>query len=170
MTFSEPGTQGAKRATWRANDPRPILEKILIENPKAEQTEWWALFWQEIVEDQDYLMGVARYYFDNALVAHFRNHQRPRLYNPVGKDVARKEALSSVKKMLTERIQHEAAVVLLDLVMPNGKALRDCTGKDCRKIGGWCLLLAKRVPMTKTVAETLNEEQVQAFWKQAGKK
>ena len=50
---------------------------------------------------------------------------------------------------------------LLSMVMPNGKELRDCTGRDCKRMGGWFARIAKRVKPTQKVGNALSEEQIQ---------
>lgn len=49
----------------------------------------------------------------------------------------------------------------LKKVMPNGKELRDCTGNDCTRMGGWFLKIAERVKPTQKVGNALSEEDVQ---------
>jgi hypothetical protein len=53
---------------------------------------------------------------------------------------------------------------LLDLIAPNGKPLAQCTGADCRRIGGWYGRLAAKVPPRKTVGAVLSEAQLRKLW------
>ena len=46
---------------------------------------------------------------------------------------------------------------LLELVCPNGKMLRDCTGSECRSFGGFYARLANKVPPGKKVGNVLDE-------------
>jgi hypothetical protein len=41
---------------------------------------------------------------------------------------------------------------LLDLVMPNGKRLRDCTGLECRETGEWLSRMGERLDSLKSKA------------------
>jgi hypothetical protein len=41
---------------------------------------------------------------------------------------------------------------LLDLVMPNGKRLRDCTGLECRETGEWLNRMGERLDALKSKA------------------
>jgi hypothetical protein len=72
----------------------------------------------------------------------------------------RSEQISQAKDALKERIQHEAQIVLLQMIMPNQKKLYDCTGQDCKQMGGWLKAIGEKVPAKKTVGETLTEKQV----------
>jgi hypothetical protein len=168
MTHIEPGIQGAKRATWRDSDPRPLLARIIADNAKADEQEWWRLFWNEVGEEPESLRSMAKYWFDHALLAYMRDIKRGR---PRKEDIEReREAVALAKRKLKRRIEHEITIALLEMVMPNGKPLGECTGTDCRKFGIFGQLLAKRVPPKQTVSETLTEAQVQSLWKQSKRK
>jgi hypothetical protein len=52
-------------------------------------------------------------------------------------------------------------VVLLDLILPNGKALRDATGADCAKAGGFYAAVAKHLKPTQVVDKHLSEANLQ---------
>jgi hypothetical protein len=65
-------------------------------------------------------------------------------------------ATEAAKALIVER--------LLDLIAPNGKRVAQCTGADCRKIGGWYGKLADKVPARKTVGAVLSEAQVRKLW------
>ena len=49
-------------------------------------------------------------------------------------------------------------IMLLDLMLPNGKLLRDCTGVECRAAGGWLVKIADRVG-DGVVGEVLSENE-----------
>jgi hypothetical protein len=72
---------------------------------------------------------------------------------------AKTETKAETKTKLDEHIEKRAKLILLDLLMPNGKALRDCTGTDCRKFGGWFSRIADRVG-SKKVGDVLSEKEV----------
>jgi hypothetical protein len=50
--------------------------------------------------------------------------------------------------------------VLLDLLLPTGKKLRDSTGQECKQAGGWLTRVAKRVGDAGIVGEILNEREL----------
>jgi ABC-type branched-subunit amino acid transport system substrate-binding protein len=55
-------------------------------------------------------------------------------------------------------------VVLLDMTAPNGKKLRDLTGRECGQIGGWFGKLAAKVKATQKVGSVLSEGEVRKLW------
>lgn len=52
-------------------------------------------------------------------------------------------------------------IVLLDLILPNGKALRDATGAECAKAGGFFSEVAKSIKPTQVVDRQLTEADLQ---------
>jgi hypothetical protein len=168
MTFIEQGTTGAYRQTWRKGNPRSLLETIITKNPRADERRLHELFWREIEDDKELLRACIEYWLDN------NYHSLKREMSGLPKSTSKPaqvtvDAVSKTKAQIKKQIVHEARIMLLDLVMPNNKLLRNCTGRDCIKIGGWLGQLGKKVPATKTVAETLSEKEVYDIWDQATK-
>jgi hypothetical protein len=56
---------------------------------------------------------------------------------------------------------------LLDFIMPNGKALRDCSGAECRAAGGWLTAIADRIGDNAIVGAKLGEAEVAAIYADA---
>lgn len=52
-------------------------------------------------------------------------------------------------------------VVLLDIVMPDGKKLRQATGAECRRAGGFYAEIAKHIKATQVVDKHLTEADLQ---------
>jgi hypothetical protein len=52
------------------------------------------------------------------------------------------------------------------VVEPLGKRLRNCTGWECGRLGGWYKQLAKA--RSKTIGEYFTAEQVQALYEKHG--
>lgn len=59
-------------------------------------------------------------------------------------------------------------VVLLDLAMPNGKPLRECTGSECKKLGpkmgAWLTKIGEAVKPRQIVGDALSEEEVRNLY------
>jgi len=146
MPDINPGTLGAKRATWRAFNPRELLQRIVRNHPLDDEKIWREMFWSEIEDNKQYLQAVCEYWLDNNI----RSISGEQTYS-------RGQASPTVKTKLQDR-------ALLDLMMPNNKVLGQCTGAECKSFGGWFQQLAKAVLATKKVAETLSEAQVRKLW------
>jgi hypothetical protein len=48
----------------------------------------------------------------------------------------------------------------MNLVMPNGKMLKDSTGAECASAGGWYTKISSRVAPEEVVGNVLSEEQL----------
>ena len=153
MTHIESGVQGAKRARWREVNPWKLLREIAEGLPNGEKEELWAAFWREAQDADDYLEAIARYFFDNAFLSLKKDQ-----------DGTAKHHKGKPKKESLESEVETRALMLLQMMMPNGKQLGDCTGPDCRRFGGWLRGLAKLVPAGKTVGQSLTEAKVRRLW------
>jgi hypothetical protein len=162
------GTQGAYRSTWRKAQPRLLLERLVNEHRKATEEEIHKLFWEEIEEDSDMLRACIEYWLDNNYASILR-------FKPLPKGKIDDEPRSvptqarQLKEQIKRRIERETHLALLNLLMPNGKVLGDCTGQECLQFGRWFANLAKQVPPTEIVRDVLSENQVFKVWKAAQK-
>lgn len=162
-----PGTYGAKVQSWKNANPRDLLKSLIDEHPSAAKTTLLAMVRNELLEDRsaDMLDSVIEYWFTNnyhSLVAPVARAPRPP--REVVK-AAQTAKVADIKSKVQARIQEEAQLLLLDLVMPNGKSLRDSTGKECAKAGGWYTKIAMRVPPGTKVGKALSEDQLRALWR-----
>jgi hypothetical protein len=56
-------------------------------------------------------------------------------------------------------------IILLDLMLPSGKLVRNSTGAECTKAGGFFAEIGKRIGSRKIVGNVLSEADLQAIWK-----
>jgi hypothetical protein len=141
MTYANtnPGIQGQTRSTWRDETHlRGLLLRLITENPEATRNELEETYIARAVypwpvEDVPPLVKEAlRRVFDND-IKHINRPAQPRQ--------ARKPSdieLGAAGNRLKE-------LVLLDLVQPNGKKLRECTVAEGRGFGGWYIEAADRI-------------------------
>jgi hypothetical protein len=166
MTFTDPGVLGAKRATYRGTNPRPLLKQIM-EKSKDEKV-WRDTFWTDVEDDKDYLRAIVDYWLDNNIRSILMENS-PESATARGQNAQKarqktKQTTEQVKQAVQTRVRQEAKIILLQMIMPNGKHLGDCTGNDCRHFGGWYAALAKKIPPNATVAATMSEREVVALW------
>lgn len=167
MTHIDLGATGAKRATWRDANPRELLHRLIAEHPKADEDKWRRLFWREVQGDEALIRSIVEYWLDNNLRSMLAGDRRAAARKQTAADVAVETA--TVKAKVRERVRKEAKILLLGLLMPNGKPLRHCTGDDCRKFGGWLAGVARAVPAKKQVGDVLSEGDVRKLWLAATK-
>jgi hypothetical protein len=144
---SIPGVKGHTRSTWRdTTHLRGVLLKLVTQHPDASRDELEAMYLAKVRKVSALVDEALRRAFDNDLSG---------IQRLLGK--RRQPASQNVVAAAAERL---ATVVLLDLMMPNGKRLRDSTGKECRQTGGWLIKVADRVGDRGVVGAKLSEAEV----------
>jgi hypothetical protein len=169
MTHIDPGTYGAKRATWRTINPRSLLFQLIQDHKRADEQQWRELFWKEVQEDSDYLHAIVEYWLDHNIRS-LMERSDPQLQRSQQKQkrFQQRQAMTAAAKAgLQERIETEARIVLLALEMPNGKPLGQCTGEECKAFGGWFRKIGAQVPAKTQVAAVLSENQLKKLWRSA---
>lgn len=166
MTYTDTGTRGAKVQSWRAANPRDLLKRVIDDNPGADRAALLKMFNEALQDDgDDYIETIIEYWFTN----NYQSLVAPRFAQEAKRQETYNQAVAGIREQLRKRIEEGAAIVLLDMTMPNGKRLADCTGSECivlrRSIGGWLGRVARRVKPDETVGATLSEQQLQALYK-----
>jgi hypothetical protein len=137
-----PGVRGHTRSTWRDESHlRGLLLKLKNKRPNATRKEL-----------EDLFMSAAQ--ADAAMVDESVQPQR----QPQRKAAPAVSAFVSDDEVVAAKVRF-AKIILLDLVMPNGKKLRDCTGNECGEFGGWLLKIKERVG-SAIVGDELSEKQL----------
>lgn len=162
------GTIGAKRQSWSGTNPRDLLKSVMDENPGADRPVIFKLFRERLREDnesEDYVDTIIEYWLANnyySLVGPSRSIQATTRIGAVT------EAANEIRTRVASKIKESAKIVLLELVMPNGKQLRECTGKECRelsaRVGEWLLHVSERVKARQTVGDVLTEADLQEIY------
>jgi hypothetical protein len=111
-------------------------------------------FVEKLADDDDHLAVVIEYWFTNNL----------RSLRAKPKPIDSAATIAGFKAKLDGKIAQKAREILLDLIMPNGAPLRDCTGKDCSDFGGWFKKIADMVKPRQRVGSILSEDQVRALY------
>jgi hypothetical protein len=164
MAFTETtsGALAATRQTWRAKSVRDLLAEIVTDNPQATDRALLEKFVDQLRGDDDYFLAAAEYAFDNALRALRREQNQPTAVQKA-EQAAKRAKLTVSHAKLVSRIKSK--VVLLNMAMPNGKKLRDCSGEECRHFGGWYQRIAAEIGPSKLVGDVLSEKQVRELYK-----
>lgn len=142
-----PGVRGHTRSTWRDETHlRGLLLKLMTQNPDATRKELEDMY----VEAAKKVPALV----EEALCRVFSNDlneiQKPARAKP--RRMSQEDIAAAAEKLKT--------AVLLDLVQSNGKKLRDCTGEECQRIGGWLIKIADRIGPNGIVGKQLSEAEV----------
>lgn len=152
--------QGRKGASFiqkhRLANPREWITRLYEDNPQDSREVLFNKFSEMLKEDEEAQRTVDWYFFVNMYeyIATSRNtkftygNKRPR-------SVRRAEAQN-----LKEAI---AKVVLLDLILPSGKLLRQATFSECAKAGGWFTKISKLGKPQQIVGKVLSEDRLRAI-------
>lgn len=142
-------------------NPAELLIGIMEKNPHARREELMQMFRkvmaEAITEEPAYLVPLADRYFyheyNNIVSYRRRALQRDRPKGPA----ERRRELEDTKAAIRR-------VIVLDLVLPNGKKARESTFADCKKAGGFWLKIANKGKPNQIVGKVLTDEQAQAIW------
>lgn len=141
--------------------PISTLVDLIRAKPTLPEAKQKAAFLKAIRDDEELL---------EALIYEWLSIKYSTAYR-IAVPPSREEVRASRSDGVAQRERAVAAIkvraiqmVLLDMVLPNGKPLRDCTGKDCAKAGGWLSKIAGAIKPTDKVGAALNEEQVRKFY------
>lgn len=177
MTHTEL-VQGAARQSWKPDNPEVLLASILdaAENPHDRATihdEFLRQIFPESLRDRlsddaqfRMIRNCIEYWFDN------NYKRRIKVYPPLATAIEnmqtakqrRNAAVASTVRTLDANISAIANRRLLDWIMPNGKALSDCTGADIRKakskLPAWLQKIAAKVKPREIVGKVMTEVDV----------
>ena len=161
MTMIEIGHTGAKRTSWSEANPRAVLLKIRRRHPNAVRSESLAYFLEAMEKpvNQKYLRGILECFHTNAFNALVRDETESAARTAEARVAARQKAADIVSGIVVT----QAKIILMDLVMPNALALRDCTGNDCRAAGGWLDRVVDLVGDNK-VGDVLDETKLRELY------
>ena len=84
-----------------------------------------------------------------------KDNAKPRKKPKTSKQIEESEAVQEMVASMTKK------VVLMTMVMQNGKQLQDCTFKEISTFGSWFKLLATRGKPSEKVGEVLTEKDLQ---------
>jgi hypothetical protein len=144
-----PGVRGMTRSTWIDDTHlRGLLMRLIREHPSASQKEIAPIYLAYVRNDSSLIDEAAMRVLDNDWAS---IHKAPKSHRPI----------FSAAQLAAgrERLQ---TCVLLDLMMPNDKKLRDCTGTECGEFGGWLIKIRDRVG-AGIVGEILSEEETRGI-------
>lgn len=145
INTTTPGQLGQTRSTWRdENHLRGMLLTLSRKNPDATRDELEALYLAKAKGPSFRAKPLHEALIDEALRRAFDNDLLAvqRLSAPVQRRQANAEALNTIAEQVHKTITE---AIKLDMVTPNGKKLRDCTGTECIGFGKQYTKLGKHV-------------------------
>lgn len=138
-----------------ARNPMGILSHLREQSPKASAEILFLKWRDEIKDDEDMLSAALHHAFTNMLTAIDRMSKKS-LRGRVITEAEREKQETDVNQI----IKTVKKVVLMSLILPNGKALRYCTFAECAAAGGWFAKVAKLGKPNQIVGTVVTEEQL----------
>lgn len=159
MTHIDTGTLGAKVQSWRKDNPRNLLKRMIEESPKKSKDKLLREFndYVRSPAGMEYLDAIIEYWFSNNW------HSLAEKPDIKGAAAAREARTAQFKSTIKTRA---VEMVFLDFNMPNGKALRDCTGAECKRAGGWFAKIAAKIKPAEKVGNVLSEQDLRNLFQQ----
>jgi hypothetical protein len=154
----ETGRYGATVQTWFSSGPRDLLRHIVEANPGKDREWIFEEFRsQATARGPEFHAAILEYWFTN----NYRSlAERPPSLGP-----QLQPTVAAVKRQIHNKIVEKAEAILLDLIMPNGKQLRSCTGAECAKAGGWLSKVGQKVGARRLVGSVMTEADLHALWR-----
>jgi len=155
---SIPGFQGASRQSWKDNNPRPLLRTVMDTARDPHDREAVREAFKEL-RTEEMREVMEDYWFDLNYYRLVADYPRP---GESKKDVQKRKAdeAKGFEDKIEAAVEAKAKRLLLDLEMPNGKRLRDCTCEECRRMGGWLMALAKKGLPKQRIGDVVSEADV----------
>jgi hypothetical protein len=164
MQTLETGIYGAKVQSWSDSKPRAVLARLMEANPSASRDAIAALFWEEVREDFDCLKAITLEYW---LPNNYLQLTKPRPKQSSGSR-SFAQAQASVKSAIKKKVETGIKIALLQMEMPNGKKLSNCTGRECAqlstKVGSWLERVAAKLKPSEIVGDKLSESDLRRLY------
>jgi len=149
--YAEGSKQGATLLARNAiANPRKVLLDLIEAHPNYSKARLFERFRHLVEDDDDLRMEVEWYFFNNC---YGKAMQVKRNGNGCHKSRIEEAANAIVRQ-----------IVVLDLMMPNGKKMRDCTGPEMRRFGTRFTAIADAVGRKK-VGDVLDDEKARKILK-----
>ena len=173
--------QGAKAQSRHVTSPRACIQQLIETNPKSRQEKLLRLFITEARRNDTMLEAALEYCFTNNYMSLLRGMKEAQKPDEVREAEAKKEEeiRATLKERHAEKVRDEgvrqAQEILMNLQMPNGKRLRNCTFKECERmgkkqshLGAFLTAISDLGKPAETVGKTLTESRLSKVYKSVG--
>lgn len=149
------GSVGASVQSWAKANPRDVLKETLERHPTESSENIFRIVKEIILAEDELVESVIEYWFSN----NYRSLRE--MMVPVEQRRKRHSKRAAAVESFASQIKKKATeMVFLDWVLPNGKPLRHCTGRECLEAGGWLQNIGKTIKRDELVGKVLSEAQV----------
>jgi hypothetical protein len=173
--------KGATRVSRRSPSPLAILKQLMDAATDVRSTDDRNAISDEFTkrtQSKEFTDIFREHWFTNTYRYMLRDYPEKgdrvakRYATRAERQAAREQKAEQLKARAAQTIEtkaeEKAQIILLDLVLPNGKPLRDCTGRECKEmsgtVGAWLQRIGKRVKAAEVVGNVLKEADVRKLY------
>ena len=171
MTEIYTGTYGAKRQTFEKVSPRSILLELYRRHPRASDDEINKMFTDRVIDDVEMLRPIIVYWLAGNRPSLKRSQAPSTLKMPKQRQeeiTQQSERVEAIKTTIKAKATQLALLNLEVVISKNKKKLlRECSGAECLKAGGWLVSIAKAIKSTEIVGDVLSESKIRKLWASA---
>ena len=172
--FTEALKTGAAHVRRLATkNPMEVLRKIIEQDVTADNDRRFKKWDVLIMKDPELLLAVKQYAFKLWNTQLERDMRAAKAAEDT-ENAENAEDASPLKRRTKAELEEEAApivsraqkILVLDIVMPNNKRLRECTGQYGKSLGGWIARIAGKVKPTDIIGTVVSDDQAQKLWRE----
>lgn len=146
------------------DNPRELLVGIVEENRDKDKNALFEIFRREVLKSHSLLRAVQWYFFINMYeYQETSRHQSSGARQPSVVTPSERLERRIIQDQIVESIKQQ--IVMLDLLMPNEKLMRDCTGAEMAMFGSRYQKIAERIGKKAKVGDALTEDQLRMLMK-----
>jgi hypothetical protein len=189
QTYTDTGTTGAKRQSWKRANPRDVLKRIIDDHPEMSLADLQDECWGVLHHDEQLMQTVFEYWFTNNYRSLIKRAPSPIIEPPswsppeteppetepsepplgateppAWSPAATHRLAKAIRTKIDEKVEG-IAIALLTMTMPNGKPFRQATREELLQAGGWMQRVADRLEPEQTVEQAgLSETQLRELY------
>lgn len=171
--------RGATREARSEANPQASLKDLMLKSQdvrlRAERERIIAKWGEAVLADEDMnriaVLSYGDTIYNRLLAADFPLNGNGSASTSGTKETRAEEKqkrVDEIKENIVKAAKAQVQIMLLDLELPNGKALRDCTGSECRKLSRrmspWLKKVADAVRPRQKVGDALDEAAVRKLY------
>lgn len=156
MSNVEIGRTGAKRISVEQSNPRALLLELIDRFPHDEEKCMLRHFQEAVKDDPDMLDVVIGYAFAN----HWEAIHNPKKNHSIQNKKSFIKHSAQLRIGIQRVIKEKAQEMLMEMAMPNGKRLGDCTISYVSRLGGWLSKIVEGKNPRQTVEHVYDEDQL----------
>lgn len=148
------------------NDLTSMISAIIKDNAAKSRTAQEEIFRKMILTDgyQDYFDAIIHLCF-SLQYKYAYNAVFPPTMADLDIHAKRHREESAREDRAVDIAKSVIAARLLDCMMPNGKTLRQCTGAECIRVGGFFTKIGEKIGRDEIVGEAMTEADLQSLAK-----